>query len=70
MNRIVPGSYRNNEANHCPGCDRSHWHVGRTTAECAFCGTALPLAERSARPVTIRRIGKGGGIIRRQLVAA
>lgn len=28
---------------HCPGCDRRHWHVGRVTAECAFCGTALPL---------------------------
>ena len=31
--------------NLCPGCGRSHWFVGRTTAECAFCATALPLAE-------------------------
>lgn len=32
-------------ANRCPGCGRSHWFVGRITAECGFCGTALPLAE-------------------------
>jgi len=37
--------YRVNEANHCPGCGRSQWIVGRSTAECAFCGTAVPLAE-------------------------
>ncbi|WP_448664423.1 hypothetical protein ACG3SL_07025 [Sphingomonas sp. CJ20] len=36
-------AYRPHEANHCPGCGQSHWMVGRTTAECAFCGTALPL---------------------------
>lgn len=38
--RIV---YRAREINHCPGCGRSHWIVGRLTAECAFCATALPL---------------------------
>jgi hypothetical protein len=31
--------------NHCPGCGRSHWYVGRITAECGHCGTALPLAQ-------------------------
>ena len=35
--------YREQEVNHCPGCSRTHWYVGRTMAECAFCGTALPL---------------------------
>lgn len=35
--------YRDQETNHCPGCGRSHWHIGRMSAECAFCGTALPL---------------------------
>ena len=35
--------YRDSETNHCPGCGRSHWHIGRLMAECAFCGTALPL---------------------------
>ena len=37
--------YRSNESNHCPGCGRSHWHIGRITAECGFCETAIPLAE-------------------------
>jgi hypothetical protein len=39
--------YRANAANHCPGCGRSHWLIGRVTAECGFCGTAVPLAETS-----------------------
>ncbi|MEO8176365.1 MAG: PilZ domain-containing protein [Sphingomicrobium sp.] len=37
--------YRANEANHCPGCGRSQWYIGRVSAECGFCGTAVPLAE-------------------------
>lgn len=28
----------------CPACSRSNWHVGRRSAECGFCATALPLA--------------------------
>ena len=35
--------YRDAQTNHCPGCGRSHWHIGRVMAECAFCATALPL---------------------------
>lgn len=41
-------SYRDGETNHCPGCGRTHWLIGRATAECAFCATALPL-EQAAR---------------------
>lgn len=37
--------YRRGEVNHCPGCGRTHWYIGRISAECAFCGTALPLVE-------------------------
>lgn len=37
--------YRPGEANRCPGCGRTHWIIGRLSAECAFCATALPLAE-------------------------
>ena len=37
--------YRLNESNRCPGCGRTHWYVGRITAECGFCGTAVALAE-------------------------
>lgn len=40
---LIP--YRAGEANHCPGCSRQNWIVGRTMAECAFCGTALPLKD-------------------------
>lgn len=37
--------YRENETNHCPGCGRSQWIVGRISAECAFCSTALPFQQ-------------------------
>src|SRR5688500_9300516 len=37
--------YRSNAENHCPGCGRSQWYIGRISAECGFCGTAVPLAE-------------------------
>jgi hypothetical protein len=37
--------YRDHEVNHCPGCGRSHWYVGRLSAECGFCATALPRTE-------------------------
>lgn len=36
--------YQPDVVNHCPGCGRSHWFVGRASAECAFCFTAIPLA--------------------------
>ena len=42
--------YRDSAVNYCPGCGRTHWHVGRTLAECAFCATALPLAESFREP--------------------
>jgi hypothetical protein len=50
--------YREHEVNHCPGCGRTQWLIGRMSAECAFCSTALPLAEASmrhhSRPVIIQ----------------
>ena len=39
--------YREHEVNHCPGCGRTQWLIGRMSAECAFCTTALPLKEAS-----------------------
>jgi len=36
-------SYHVGEINHCPGCGRHNWLMGRIMAECAFCETALPL---------------------------
>lgn len=41
--------YRENHPNHCPGCGRSQWYVGRVSAECGFCATALPLSDNSVR---------------------
>ena len=41
----------------CPGCSRGHWHVGRISAECAWCGTALPLAPPPAEPPVFVREG-------------
>lgn len=46
--------YHRDTVNHCPGCSQSQWYIGRISAECAFCGTALPLQEivsRDSRPV-------------------
>ncbi|MFL6726057.1 MAG: PilZ domain-containing protein [Sphingomicrobium sp.] len=46
--------YRANASNHCPGCGRSQWYIGRVSAECGFCGTAVPLAEASWHEATPR----------------
>ncbi|MGE5721657.1 MAG: hypothetical protein ACM3YM_04275 [Sphingomonadales bacterium] len=35
--------YHEGRVNYCPGCDGAQWTIGRVTAECAYCGTALPL---------------------------
>ncbi len=37
--------YRQNAVNHCPGCTHTNWMIGRMVAECAFCGTVLPLRD-------------------------
>jgi hypothetical protein len=51
--------YRANEINHCPGCGRTHWIIGRKTAECAFCSTAVELAETaSVASTTVWKRGK------------
>lgn len=44
--------YRANEVNRCPGCGRAHWYIGRLSAECGFCSTAIPLAESFRQPAT------------------
>lgn len=50
--------YREGEVNHCPGCGRTHWIIGRQLAECAFCATALPLSES-------QRYGQSATVVRR-----
>lgn len=42
--------YHLDTVNHCPACGHTHWHIGRSTAECAFCETALPLAAMASNP--------------------
>ena len=44
-NRGYQVLFRPNESNRCPGCGNAQWYVGRVSAECFFCGTALPLAD-------------------------
>lgn len=34
----------------CPGCGASQWEIGRFSAECCFCCTALPIAPPAAVP--------------------
>jgi hypothetical protein len=57
--RALPSIYYEGETNHCPGCSRTQWHIGRMTAECAFCATALPLQSTLTRgmnaPLIIKR---------------
>lgn len=36
-------TYHFGTVNYCPGCGHSQWHIGRSSAECAFCTTVLPL---------------------------
>lgn len=36
-------AFRSGENQRCPGCGERHWHVGRSTAECAVCGFPLPI---------------------------
>lgn len=43
--RPAPLLYWPGETNRCPCCGGKAWHVGRTTAQCAACDHALPLAQ-------------------------
>jgi tRNA(Ile2) C34 agmatinyltransferase TiaS len=70
IQRAQNSRYHIGETNHCPGCGRSQWSVGRITAECAFCSTALPLADSSSRTPRLIGFGKGGGKTSRMMAAA
>jgi hypothetical protein len=60
--------YITGDVNHCPGCNRSQWIIGRVSAECAFCSTALPLADQPAsQPRPMLKLGKGGGKVSRMM---
>ncbi|HEX8525841.1 hypothetical protein [Allosphingosinicella sp.] len=53
--------YHPGEVNRCPGCGRTHWFVGRLSAECGFCATAIAMADTGMR---------GAGVLRRPLSRA
>lgn len=40
--------YHQGSTNHCPACSGNHWIIGRSSAQCAYCHTALPLAPAQA----------------------
>jgi len=44
-------NYHPGTLNYCPGCAGTHWLIGRTTAQCARCETALPLAQGMDMPI-------------------
>ena len=44
--------YHPDVINHCPGCGRTHWWIGRITAECAHCDTALMIVSKGGRRST------------------
>lgn len=49
--------YYADQVNHCPGCSGTGWYLGRFTAECANCHTALPLAQsmqQATKPIFVR----------------
>ena len=52
--------YRDDDVNHCPGCGRTHWYIGRMLAECSFCATALPLSDSFRQTGNARVIGRSG----------
>ena len=61
--------YRANSLNHCPGCGRSQWFVGRMTAECGYCSVAIPMAEaRVSRPIEAARLNGANLINRRRFL--
>jgi hypothetical protein len=54
LSRAIVPLYHADTVNHCPACGHTHWHIGRLTAECAFCATAMPLAISASQPMEPR----------------
>ncbi len=45
IQRVAVPLYYADSVNHCSSCGHTHWHIGRISAECAFCHDAIPLAQ-------------------------
>lgn len=52
--------YQQGSVNKCPGCGNTQWFVGRFSAECAVCSTALPFDYTNGQGSTIIRIVTNG----------
>ena len=50
----APLSYRPGHPSACPGCGKTNWFVGRSTAECAYCATALPILAPVMHEIRLR----------------
>ena len=42
---VGQATYWKETVNHCPGCGRTSWIIGRFSAECSFCSAAMPLEQ-------------------------
>ncbi len=51
LHRVAIPLYYADSVNHCPSCGHSHWHIGRASAECAFCNDAIPFAQSNSPPI-------------------
>ncbi|MCW2363326.1 MULTISPECIES: hypothetical protein [Sphingobium] len=57
----IGARYEPGKLNHCPDCASTQWYVGRLSAQCAVCETALPLAQAcypTSPPVFVTRFAK------------
>lgn len=54
-------TYKPGTLTHCPTCSGTQWLIGRTTAQCAYCDTAMPLLHMSRgsnAPLFVSRFAK------------
>lgn len=58
-------TYHADTLNYCPGCSGTHWLIGRMTAQCARCDTALPLAQMAETPVHPLFVSRSSALCRR-----
>lgn len=63
--RVYRPLYHADTVNHCPACGHTHWHVGRSMAQCAFCDAALPLTTGVGAPAEPMFWTRGSQICRR-----
>lgn len=48
-------AYRPGSGARCPSCGEANWLVGRMSAECGYCATALPIAVPMFSVIELRK---------------